>query len=185
MDRFPQKQVTAVSFLERALMSPVSGPDDPSRVPSFVTMPGEGRQLEIKAGRLVVREDGNRTAGALGIFEQTMGAGDRGPVPHYHTKMLEMFVVLEGAMRVRVDEKVIEVPAGGIACVNPGAVHAFDADPETGARFLILFSPAANRIAYFEGLQEILKSGNHDQLLQLMAEHDQYVVDDSEIKKRY
>jgi mannose-6-phosphate isomerase-like protein (cupin superfamily) len=180
--------MTPESLPAAPLVPPVFGPQDTNRLPSFVSQPGEGRSLEIRAGAVIVREDGSRTLGSLGIFEQKMSGEHTGPVPHYHAKMVEIFVVLSGCLIVTVDDVTTRVQAGGVAMVFPGSVHWFQADPDEGAHFLIMFSPAAERVDFFEGLAAARQTGgafDPQTLMTFMTTHDQFVVDASDIKARY
>jgi quercetin dioxygenase-like cupin family protein len=180
--------MTPESLPGAPLVPPVSGPQDTSRLPSFVSQSGEGQSLEIRAGAVIVREDGSRTLGSVGIFEQKMSGEHTGPVPHYHAKMVEIFVVLSGCLIVTVDDVTTRVQAGGVAMVFPGSVHWFQADPDEGAHFLIMFSPAAERVDFFEGLAAARQTGgafDPQTLMTFMTTHDQFVVDASDIKARY
>lgn len=171
----------------RSLMARREGPDEPDASPSFVSRPGEGRRLRIRAGEVIVREDGSRTQGSLGVFEQKSGPGDRGPVPHFHKEMTEIFIVLAGSIRFFTGGDPIDAPAGSFMVISPGTVHSFQADPEEGAHFLIMFSPAQNRIAFFEGLSAAYMSrGAFDpaELSRFMQAHDQFPVE-GDLREHY
>lgn len=166
----------------------VIGPGDPTRRQSFISQPGEGRVIGIRAGDVIVREDGARSSGAVGVFEQKMEPGLKGPVPHFHAKTTETFLLLSGAIHITIDGMTTRVPSGGLCMVYPGSVHSFVADETEGAHFLIMFSPPANRIAFFEGLETARKSGgtfDPEELKSFMAEHDQFVVEDEQMRERY
>jgi len=166
----------------------VSGLDDTTRLRSIISHPGEGRLIRIRPGDVIVREDGGRSSGKMGIFEQRMEPGLKGPVPHYHKKTTEIFLLLSGALHITIDGETSRVPSGGFCIVYPGSVHSFDADKVEGAHFLIMFSPPANRITFFEGLEIARKSQGSfdpDELKTFMEEHDQFVVDDSRVHEIY
>jgi len=166
----------------------VINPDDITRLKSFISQPAEGRVIRIRAGDVIVREDGDRSSGRIGIFEQRMEPGLKGPVPHYHKRTTEIFLLISGALHITIDGETSRVPSGGFCIVYPGSVHSFDADKVEGAHFLIMFSPPANRITFFEGLEIARKSEGSfdpDELKTFMEEHDQFVVDDTRIRERY
>lgn len=163
----------------RSLLPPRQDPQAEGS-PSFVSQPGEGRRLQIRAGEVIVREDGSRTQGSLGVFEQKSRPGDRGPVPHFHKEMTEIFIILQGGLRFFTQDEPFQAGAGSFVFISPGTVHSFEADPVEGAHFLIMFSPAQNRIAFFEGLSAAYQSqGGFDpaELTRFMQQHDQFPVD--------
>ena len=61
--------------------------------------------------------------------------------PHHHTDSDEVYVVLEGAMRIAVDGTPVDVPAGGYLCIPAGTVHQL-LDVVTPHRSFVIRGPS-------------------------------------------
>jgi mannose-6-phosphate isomerase-like protein (cupin superfamily) len=62
-----------------------------------------------------------------GISLQRLKAGKRQPFAHRHDKAEEVYVVLSGSGRMKLDEEIIEVGELDAIRVAPGVVRAFEA----------------------------------------------------------
>src|SRR5262245_43377358 len=106
----------------------------------FQLPPDGGRTIWHLGGALMrfkaVSEDTN---GQFWLAEQVSDKGYASPL-HRHTKEDELFLVLEGELRVGVGEQVMEVPAGGVAFAPRGLPHTFRVESPS-ARFLLLSTP--------------------------------------------
>ncbi len=49
---------------------------------------------------------------------------------HYHEQATEMYMLLEGKMRIEVEGKIFNLLAGDMIVVNPGSYHKVLTDPE-------------------------------------------------------
>jgi quercetin dioxygenase-like cupin family protein len=112
------------------------------------------------AGRTRFVATGAQTRGDFGLFEVRMSPGGSGPGPHLHRTFSESFLVLEGALAVLSGAEWTTAHAGDLVYVPRSGVHGFrSAGPDTGARFLILFTPGIPREDYFEGLLALHADG--------------------------
>lgn len=97
---------------------------------------------------------------------------------HYHKTMTEIFTVLEGSFSFMLNGEPTLMQRGDTAIIPPMSPHGFR-PLEAGSRLQFIFTGAANREAFFKGLEK-LASGE----LQLNAKereaffnsHDQYHI---------
>lgn len=109
----------------------------------FVSAPELGEALDTPAGPLVTfKAHGEQTAGAFTAFESAAAPGE-GPPFHLHLREDEMIYVLEGRLRVRLDETIREAPAGSFVFFPRGVPHAWQNGGESRALLLVVFTPAA------------------------------------------
>jgi quinol monooxygenase YgiN/mannose-6-phosphate isomerase-like protein (cupin superfamily) len=89
--------------------------------------------------------------GALdtGVSHQRLRPSRRGAFGHRHHRAEEVYVVLEGSGRVRIDDDIHEIGKLDAIRIAPGSVRAFEAGPD-GLEFLV-FGP------HFTGDGEILR----------------------------
>jgi quercetin dioxygenase-like cupin family protein len=78
-------------------------------------------------------------AESTGIGYQVLKPGRRSPFGHRHDEAEEIYVVLSGGGRMRLDDEVIELDALDAVRVAPQVTRAFEAGPEGMA--LIAFGP--------------------------------------------
>jgi uncharacterized cupin superfamily protein len=71
--------------------------------------------------------------------EGIMAPKKMGPAPHIHEHLDEITFVLEGTMGNMVDEKVIEIPAGGFSIRPHGMMHCFWNASDKPCRFLEMY----------------------------------------------
>jgi mannose-6-phosphate isomerase-like protein (cupin superfamily) len=76
-----------------------------------------------------------------GISYQVVKAGKRQPFAHRHGEMEEIYVVLSGTGRVKVDDAVEEVGPLDAVRIAPAAIRAFEAGDDD--LVLLAFSPRA------------------------------------------
>jgi mannose-6-phosphate isomerase-like protein (cupin superfamily) len=89
-----------------------------------------------------------------GVSYQVVKAGQRMPFAHKHGEMEEIYVVLSGTGRVKLDEVTEEVGPLDAVRIAPSVVRAFEAGDDDLA--LLAFSPRA------AGDAEIVKDFNWD-----------------------
>ena len=80
---------------------------------------GEARYLREDVG-----------AEAIGMTYYRMNPGRRTGFGHRHKEAEEMYVVLAGAGRVKVDDEVIDLRARDVVRVAPATVREFEAGPD-------------------------------------------------------
>ena len=76
-----------------------------------------------------------------GISYQVMKAGQRQPFAHRHGEMEEIYVVISGTGRVKLDDEVEDVGPFDAIRIAPSVVRAFEAGDDDLA--LLVFSPRA------------------------------------------
>lgn len=143
---------------------------------ALVLKAGEGRAVPFGAG-IIVKEDGTRTRGTLGIAESEVAPGGPTPPLHVHHTHEEGFYVLEGELEFTVGAETVRAGKGTLVMVPIGVPHAFSNPGEEAVRFLTTFTPP-RYLAYFEELSDLFASGTPDaaQLRELMARYDTEVV---------
>ena len=96
-----------------------------------------------------------KTDGDYGLYRVELPAAGGGPGPHFHRTMSEAFFVLSGTMGLYDGHDWVDGHQGDFLYIPPGGIHGFRNVSDKPASFLILFSPAAPREAYFEGMSAL------------------------------
>jgi quercetin dioxygenase-like cupin family protein len=130
----------------------------------------------IKAGQITIdflleAADSN---GSAAIFEFTVPAGARVPMPHYHENFDETIYGLEGIMTFIVEGKAIDIAPGETCFIPRGAVHGFNNLKQQDARALAVITPALLGPIYFKEVAEIINAGGPpdlEKLKMVMAKH--------------
>jgi quercetin dioxygenase-like cupin family protein len=108
--------------------------------------PGEGERTErftILAGR----EE-------LALTEFRYAPGQDGPRRHVHRHHADGFYVLDGRLRITLDEDDLVLDAGGFVLIPPEVIHTFgNPDPEPG-RYLNFHAPGMGFDDYLRGRNE-------------------------------
>ena len=107
----------------------------------FILQPGAGKQLVLKGGPLVIKADGDDTADAVGVWEDTVPPNE-GPPLHIHHKSHELFYVLAGKFKFRVGHKTEEVGDGGFVFIPKGLVHTYKNVGQSGGRLFGFVVPS-------------------------------------------
>jgi mannose-6-phosphate isomerase-like protein (cupin superfamily) len=76
-----------------------------------------------------------------GISYQVVKAGQRQPFAHKHGEMEEIYVVISGSGRVKLDDELEDVGALDAVRVGPSVIRAFEAGDDD--LVLLVFSPRA------------------------------------------
>lgn len=106
------------------------------------------------------------------LFEFSLASGfDTGA--HYHTKIEELFYVLEGELNLRCGDRVMRAGHGTSVFVPPGVAHSFGNSGPSVARILVIAAPAGHE-GYFDELATLAKGGRPDPeaLARLRAKYD-------------
>jgi quercetin dioxygenase-like cupin family protein len=93
-------------------------------------------------GSLTYWARSEETAGAVTLLEGVVAPGE-GPPLHVHANEDESIFVLEGRLRVRLQDAVREAPAGSFVFIPRGTAHTWQNTGDGAARFLVGFTPAA------------------------------------------
>jgi quercetin dioxygenase-like cupin family protein len=98
---------------------------------------------------------GEQTGGALTALESSVAPAE-GPPFQLHVREDEAICVLEGLVRVRLDEAVHEAPAGSFVFIPRSVPHSWQNAGKSPARILVLFTPAAPGMErFFERASEL------------------------------
>jgi quercetin dioxygenase-like cupin family protein len=130
----------------------------------------------IKAGQVTVDFllEAADTNGSSAMFEFTVPAGVKVPVPHYHENFDETIYGLEGVMTFTVEGKAIDIAPGETCFIPRGAVHGFNNLQQEDAKALAVITPALLGPIYFKEVAEIVNAGGPPdvaKLKQVMAKH--------------
>src|SRR5947208_13313836 len=101
----------------------------------------EGRVVSLGPIRMIVKEDGSRTRGTLGIAEFVIPPNAPPPPPHVHHAHEEGFYVLEGELEFLVGTERVRAGKGTYVTVPIGIAHTFSNPGSQPARFLNTFTP--------------------------------------------
>jgi quercetin dioxygenase-like cupin family protein len=113
-------------------------PDDP-----VLLGPGEGERQErftILAGR----EE-------LVLTEFRYAPGQDGPRRHIHRHHVDAFYVLEGRLRITLDEEDLVLDPGGFVLIPPEVIHTFGNPAAEPGRYLNLHAPGMGFDEYLRG----------------------------------
>ena len=110
---------------------------------------------ELGVSFLVEAEDSDQS---VSVFECSVPAESRMPVPHSHDAFEETIYGLEGTTTWAVDGRTIEINPGEAVCIRRGAVHGFDNRGAVDAKFLAISSPGVMSPDYFREIHEVLAS---------------------------
>ena len=82
---------------------------------------------------------------------------EQGPPLHLHLHLHvcedEMYYVLDGLVRVKIDEQILPAPAGSFVFIPRGAPHCFQNPADEAARLFVMFTPAGME-RFFERFAE-------------------------------
>ena len=109
---------------------------------AFVVLPGQGDTIRGPVGgRTTIKARTGNTAGAFTFLENVIPPR-QGPPLHVHAREDEMWYVLDGEFRFRVDDEILHAPAGSFVFVPRGTRHCFQNIGDAPATILVMFTPA-------------------------------------------
>jgi quercetin dioxygenase-like cupin family protein len=114
------------------------------------------------------------TNGSAAIFEFTVPAGARVPLPHYHENYDETIYGLAGVITFTVEGNAIDIAPGETCFIPRGAVHGFNNLQQEEAKALTVITPALLGSIFFKEVAEIINAGGPPDLEKLklvMAKH--------------
>lgn len=137
-----------------------------------VYRPGEGEQLG-GATTVTIKATGEQTNGSFYLGETVIGPGFPGPPPHRHSRLHDMFYVLDGSLTMRLGDATLELEPRSFVCVPPGVLHTFSNRSDTPVRFLNFNTPAGWE-HYMRDLAAVLSSGTptQEQIGQIASRYD-------------
>jgi len=124
-------------------------------VDAIVVQSNEGKALSLRGTRVAYKAEGERPGGGPTVLEFTAAPGF-GTGDHVHSRIEEIFYVVEGEFQIRAGDQMLRAGAGDVVLVPPGVPHGFG-NPEGGpAKMVLIISPAGVHERYFEELAELL-----------------------------
>ncbi|MFJ1753030.1 cupin domain-containing protein [Kitasatospora sp. NPDC088391] len=111
-------------------------------------------------------------------YRSSFAEGAVGAPAHFHTRASELFFVLDGALRVLVDDRVVVLEQGDFLAVPPRTPHAFAAAPGRTADVLFTFTPGLGRFDYLRLLGRVMRGEADPAEIRESAErYDNHYVD--------
>ena len=126
-------------------------------------------QIEIKF--LLEAAD---TSGSVAMFEFTVPAGAKVPLPHSHKHYDETIYGVEGMITFTVEGKPVDISPGESCFIPRGAVHGFNNLKQTQAKALAVITPALLGPEFFKDAAAIVNAGGPpdvEKLKAVMAKH--------------
>ena len=124
-------------------------------VEAIVLQTGEGKTLSLRGTQVAYKAVGDRPGGGPTVLEFIAAPGFS-TGDHVHSKIEEIFYVVEGEFQIRAGDRLLAAHAGDFVLVPPGVPHGFGNPNGSPAKLVILISPAGVHERYFEELSEIL-----------------------------
>ena len=125
----------------------------------------------IQVGQVGIRFllEGADTNGSLAMFEFTVPAGAKVPVPHSHKHYDETIYGVEGVLTFTVEGKPVEISPGDTCFVPRGAVHGFNNVTQKPAKGLAVVTPALLGPEFFKEAAAIVNAGGPPDVEKLKA----------------
>ena len=95
--------------------------------------------------------------------------------PHRHLDEDEAWYVLQGVLRVRLDDDVVEVPAGGAVMAPRGTVHTFWNPRPEPVRYLLVMGARTHRL--IQSIHARADAYEPGVMRQLFEEHGAQLLD--------
>ena len=123
----------------------------------------------IKAGQITIDFllEAADTNGSAAMFEFTIPAGAKVPLPHYHEHFDETIYCLSGILTFTVDGKTMDLSPGETCFIPRGSVHGFDNLKQVEAKALSVITPALLGPIFFKEVAEIVNGGGPPDLAKL------------------
>lgn len=125
----------------------------------------------IQVGQIEIRfllEDKD-TNSQMAMFEFTVPAGAKVPMPHSHERYDETIYGLEGVMTFDVDGQTRDLGLGQACFIPRGAVHGFNNFGATAAKALAVVTPALIGPEFFKQMAAIVNVGGPPDLEKIKA----------------
>jgi quercetin dioxygenase-like cupin family protein len=109
---------------------------------AFLVRPDSGERIENPlGGEVVFKARGAHTGDAMTVFE-AINAPGQGPPLHLHSRLDELIYVIDGTIRVRLEDRVERAAAGAYVFIPRGTPHTWTVDGDDTARLLVVVAPA-------------------------------------------
>lgn len=122
---------------------------------AIIIQADEGKTVSLRGTQVAYKAAGERPGGGPTFLEITIAPGFN-TGDHVHSKIEEIFYVIEGEVQIRVGERLLRAQPGDFVLVPPGVPHGFGNPEGAPAKMVFLISPAAVHERYFEELADLL-----------------------------
>lgn len=125
----------------------------------------------IRVGQIEIRFllEAADTNGSVAMFEFTVPAGAKVPVPHYHKAYDETIYGVEGVVTFTVEGKPVDIGPGETCFIPRGAVHGFNNLKPTAVKALAVITPALLGPDFFNEAAAIVNAGGPPDVEKLKA----------------
>ena len=115
----------------------------------------------IRVGQIGIRFllEAADTNSSVAMFEFTVPAGAKVPVPHYHKAYDETIYGVEGVVTFTVEGKPVDIGPGETCFIPRGAVHGFNNLKPSDAKALAVITPALLGPDFFKEAAAIVNAG--------------------------
>jgi uncharacterized cupin superfamily protein len=79
----------------------------------------------------------------IGVSNFKVAPGFRMPFGHQHSEQEEVYLVVSGAARVKLDDEIVELGEWDVVRIPPGVMRAFEGGPD-GAEIVAFGGPSAD-----------------------------------------
>ncbi|MDR7167065.1 mannose-6-phosphate isomerase-like protein (cupin superfamily) [Nocardia kruczakiae] len=122
--------------------------------------------------------DAGQTGGALTANKATLRKGSPGAPAHFHTAATEMFLVLNGSVRILLGENIVRLEQGDFLTVPPTVPHAFAPAAGADAELLVVFTPGLHRFDYYRLLERVHRGeASVEEIRAISQRYDNHYVD--------
>lgn len=130
----------------------------------------------IRVGQIEIRFllESTDTNGQLAMFEFTVPAGAKVPVPHYHELYDETIYGLEGVLTFTVNGRPVDIAVGETCFIPRGAVHGFHNLKPSNAKALAVVTPALIGPDFFKDMAALINAGGLPDVEKLKAVMNQH-----------
>jgi quercetin dioxygenase-like cupin family protein len=123
----------------------------PNSVRPYVLRDGEGERVQGPVGGPVVFKANAKTTNGTFTALENVVMPRLGPPQHIHVREDEMYYILDGRLRFKMDGEFSDAPAGSFVFIPRGTPHAFQNVGDGPARILVMFTPSGME-RFFEGV---------------------------------
>ncbi|MFJ9417214.1 cupin domain-containing protein [Streptomyces sp. NPDC101227] len=146
--------------------------------PTLLTRAAEAETTSDPSSLMTLLADSDTTGGLLTSYRSTFAEGAVGAPAHFHTRAAELFFVIDGALRVLVDEEITVLEAGDFLLVPPHTPHAFAAARGREADVFFAFTPGMARFDYLRLLDRVMRGEASPEEIKASSERfDNHYVD--------
>ncbi|MEJ2618502.1 MAG: cupin domain-containing protein [Ignavibacteriaceae bacterium] len=114
------------------------------------------------------------TNGSVAMFEFSVPAGAKVPLPHYHEHYDETIYGIDGVITFTVEGKPVNIAKGESYFIPRGEMHGFNNLTQENAKALAVITPALLGPNFFIECAEIVNAGgppNIEKLKMVMSSH--------------